>query len=122
MRRAMNRVLQDAYFDDCNRAVRKWNKTIEKAGFDFRLSMPSRRFNRHLGPFAGMPYNPKGELCEHMTREELVAAYTPSREDIEYEKEIMKPVRERGKFANWIAPPKSGANRQTLDYEYVRFV
>jgi hypothetical protein len=26
-----------------------------------------------------------------------------------------------GKFANWIAPPVMGINRQPVDFEYVRF-
>jgi benzoyl-CoA 2,3-dioxygenase component B len=26
-----------------------------------------------------------------------------------------------GKFANWIAPPATGINRQPVDFEYVRF-
>ena len=122
MRRAMNRVLQDSYYDDCSRAVRKWNKIIEKAGIDFELSMPSRRFNRKQGPFAGMPFSPRGDYLEGQSTAEIVAASIPSREDIAYEVEIMKPVRERGKFANWIAAPKNGANRQPLDFDYVRFV
>ena len=28
---------------------------------------------------------------------------------------------DRGKFANWIAPPRVGINNQPLDFEYVRF-
>ena len=28
---------------------------------------------------------------------------------------------EPGKFANWIAPPLMGINRQPVDFEYVRF-
>ena len=30
-------------------------------------------------------------------------------------------VVEPGKFANWIAPPARGINRQPADFEYVRF-
>jgi benzoyl-CoA 2,3-dioxygenase component B len=33
----------------------------------------------------------------------------------------MKPVREPGKFANYIAPPARGINRQPADFEYVKF-
>jgi benzoyl-CoA 2,3-dioxygenase component B len=32
----------------------------------------------------------------------------------------MTPVVERGKMANWIAPPKFGINHQSFDFEYVR--
>jgi len=30
-------------------------------------------------------------------------------------------VVEPGKFANWIAAPRTGINGQALDFEYVRF-
>ena len=30
-------------------------------------------------------------------------------------------VVEPGKFANWIAPPVMGINRQPVDFDYVRF-
>jgi benzoyl-CoA 2,3-dioxygenase component B len=33
----------------------------------------------------------------------------------------MGRVVEPGKFANWIAPPTIGINRQPVDFEYVRF-
>jgi benzoyl-CoA 2,3-dioxygenase component B len=32
----------------------------------------------------------------------------------------MQPVTERGKMANWIAPPARGINGQPEDFEYVR--
>ena len=34
---------------------------------------------------------------------------------------LMGRVVEPGKFANWIAPPAIGINRQPVDFEYVRF-
>jgi len=34
---------------------------------------------------------------------------------------IMRPVTEPGKFANWIAPPTAGINRQPLDFLYAKF-
>jgi benzoyl-CoA 2,3-dioxygenase component B len=34
---------------------------------------------------------------------------------------LMGRVVEPGKFANWIAPPVMGVNRQPIDFEYVRF-
>ena len=30
-------------------------------------------------------------------------------------------VTEPGKYANWIAPPVVGINRQPIEFEYVRF-
>ena len=34
---------------------------------------------------------------------------------------LMGRVVEPGKFANWIAPPAMGINRQPVDFEYIRF-
>jgi hypothetical protein len=34
---------------------------------------------------------------------------------------LMGRVVEPGKFANWIAPPVMGINRQPVDFDYVRF-
>jgi benzoyl-CoA 2,3-dioxygenase component B len=33
---------------------------------------------------------------------------------------MASPVYERGKFANYIAPPRRGINQQPVDFEYVR--
>ncbi len=33
---------------------------------------------------------------------------------------LMKPVREPGRFASWIAPPKIGIDNKPGDFEYVR--
>jgi benzoyl-CoA 2,3-dioxygenase component B len=33
----------------------------------------------------------------------------------------MGRVTDAGKFANWIAPPVMGINRQPVDFDYVRF-
>jgi benzoyl-CoA 2,3-dioxygenase component B len=34
---------------------------------------------------------------------------------------LMGRVVEPGKFANWIAPPAMGINRQPVNFDYVRF-
>ena len=49
LRNALNEVLRDEYVADCERAVRKWNRTIAAAGVSFELKLPSRRFNRSMG-------------------------------------------------------------------------
>ena len=47
--------------------------------------------------------------------------YKPTGEDRAYVASLMGRVVEPGKFANWIAPPVMGINRQPVDFEYVRF-
>ena len=46
--------------------------------------------------------------------------WLPSEADAAYVGSLMQPVTERGKFANWIAPPARGINGQPTDFEYVR--
>ena len=120
MRRAMNRVLQDAYIKDCQRALRNWNKIISKAGIHYELSLPSERFQRAMGPFAQMPFTPDGRYDPTMLNAET-NPYVPSQADKEYLNSIMGCVTAPGKYANWIAPPKTGINRKDTEFEYVRF-
>ena len=120
LRRALNRVLLDHYVKDCERAAQKWNRILSEAGVDFELSIPSAYFNRSVGPFAGLSYTPNGKHDKGGMRK-IREEYLPRQEDEAYVVSIMQGVRELGKFANWIAPPSSGANRKPLDFEYVRF-
>src|SRR5262249_31935990 len=60
LRTAMNEVLRDNYVEDCQRAVDKWNRTLERAGVpeaDGRLRLPHRRFHRHQGIYAGHDFD-----------------------------------------------------------------
>jgi benzoyl-CoA 2,3-epoxidase subunit B len=121
LRNALNEVLRDEYVADCERAVRKWNHTIKKTGLDFTLELPSRRFNRSMGIYAGLQFDPKGELITQEAFEAQRDVWLPTEADRAFVRSLMAPVYERGKVANWIAPPKSGVNGQPFDYEYVRF-
>ena len=53
--------------------------------------------------------------------DERLAAEQKSAEDRAFVASLMGRVVEPGKFANWIAPPVIGINRQPVDFEYVRF-
>ncbi len=50
-----------------------------------------------------------------------VDQWLPSGSDRAFVAGLMGRVVEPGKFANWIAPPMMGINRQPVDFEYVRF-
>jgi benzoyl-CoA 2,3-dioxygenase component B len=121
LRNAMNEVLRDEYVADCERAVRKWNHTIKKAGVDFELKIPSRRFNRSMGMYNTLSFTPEGELISKNEFEAKKHLWLPTLEDRAYVRSLMVPVREPGKFANWIAPPKQGVDGKPVDFEYVRF-
>jgi benzoyl-CoA 2,3-dioxygenase component B len=105
---------------DCERALAKWNRTLEASGLAVRLSLPSRRFHRHIGPFAGQPFAPDGTLLDSATFEKNRSDWLPTDADRSFVRSLMKAVTERGKFAPWIAPPAKGINAQPLDFEYVR--
>jgi benzoyl-CoA 2,3-dioxygenase component B len=120
LRTAMNEVLRDGYVEDCQRAVDKWNRTLEKAGLSERLRLPSRRFHRQQGIFTGLHFNLDGQLITKEEWDRHRDGWLPSASDIAYVETLMTPVHERGKIANWIAPPQKGINSQPFDYEYVR--
>ncbi len=121
LRNAMNEVLRDEYVDDCERAVRKWNRTIEEQGVSYRLRLPSRRFNRSMGMYSQHSFDLEGTPISKEQFEARRHEWLPTDEDRAYVRSLMKPVLEPGKMANWIAPPAKGVHGQPLDFEYVKF-
>ena len=49
------------------------------------------------------------------------SGWLPTPDDFAFVASLMGRVVEPGKFANWIAPPAMGINKQPVDFEYVRF-
>jgi benzoyl-CoA 2,3-dioxygenase component B len=121
MRRAMNLVLRDSYREDCERALARWNKTLEKAGLSDRLYLPSERFHRRIGVFGGRPFDPHGELLAEEAWTRRLPQWIPTEEDYSHVRSLMVPVLKPGRFAGWIAPPAKGINGQPIDFEYARF-
>jgi benzoyl-CoA 2,3-dioxygenase component B len=121
LRSAMNEVLRDEYVSDCQRGVDKWNRAIAEGGVDFELKIPSRRFNRNVGLYAGMRFNPAGELITEEAWRAQSGQWLPTEADRAYVLSLMtKPVYEPGKMAHWIAPPKQGIKGRPVEFEYVR--
>jgi benzoyl-CoA 2,3-dioxygenase component B len=120
MRTAMNEVSRAAYVKDCEIGVQRWNRLIREAGHDFRLALPSLRFRRSVGAWAGVHTDPQGKP---ITAEEWNARrhdWLPCEEDRAFVGSLMHGVIEPGKFAGWIAPPDGGINNLGFSYEYVR--
>lgn len=120
MRTAMNEYLREDYISDCQRAVDRWNKTINKAGIDYELKLPSSRFHRAIGNFAEFDFDPEGNMLTPAEWEARKGEYLSSEDDETYICSLMKPCLETGKIANWIAPPRRGINGQPFEYEYVK--
>ncbi len=122
LRRAMNLVLRDSYRDDCERAVRNWNKVLDKAGVKERVKLPHERFNRKIGLYANMPFDPDGNLVSDEEHKKGLSRWLPTQEDYDYVSAQMVCTYEPGVFANWIAPPTKGIRGKGVDFEYVKFV
>jgi benzoyl-CoA 2,3-dioxygenase component B len=120
LRNAMNEVLRDEYVNDNQKGVAYWNRVIEKFGLDWRVSLPNRRFNRSVGLYAGLRFDPQGNPVSEETWAQRSKEWLPTAEDKAYVKSLMKGVFQRGKVAGWIAPPAKGINDMPTDYEYVR--
>jgi benzoyl-CoA 2,3-dioxygenase component B len=121
LRNAMNEVLRDEYVKDCQRALDRWNKTLERNGVSgMKLCLPHRRFHRGVGPCAGLYFDPQGRAVGEQEWKAQEKAWLPSDEDRVYVRSLMHPVIERGKMASWIAPPPKGINGMPIDFEYVK--
>jgi benzoyl-CoA 2,3-dioxygenase component B len=120
IRNALNEVLRDEYVDDNQKSLDRWNKVLESHGIDFRLELPSRRFNRAIGEYAGHHFDPKGNLVSEETWNAKKDEWLVSDQDRAYIQSIQVQVTEPGKMANWIAPPKSGIKGRPVEFDYVR--
>jgi benzoyl-CoA 2,3-dioxygenase component B len=120
LRNAMNEILRDAYIEDNQRGVDRWNQAIAEAGIAFEIRLPSRRFNRRMGIYAGQTFDPEGSPVSAEEFEARRSQWLPTAGDRSYVLNLMRPVLERGKLAHWIAPPARGINGRPFDFEYVR--
>lgn len=119
-RNAMNELVRQAYVKDCMIGLTRWNRLIKKAGFDIELTLPSTRFRRAIGPWAGAPTDPQGNRISQEQFEAGQSSWLPTEADRAYVTSLMKPVMEPGKIASWIAPPDRGINNMGIEFEYVR--
>jgi benzoyl-CoA 2,3-dioxygenase component B len=119
MLNAINEVMRESYLKDCETGLKRWNRAIERAGHDFRLTLPSSRFRRSIGSWVGLPVDPSGKLLPKDEYERRLYEWVPSPEDRAFVKSLMQKVVEPGKMAAWVAPPDRGINNLPVDYEYV---
>jgi len=117
---SLNERLRDDYVADCQRGVNRWNESIKNHGVDFTLTLPHRAFRRAIGAFAEVRVSPDGRVVSQAEWDARHRDWLPTAEDEAYVGSLMQSVTERGKMANWIAPPARGVNSQAEDFEYVR--
>ncbi len=121
MLNALNEVLRDDFIKDSVAGVGRWNRVLEKAGLPQRLEAPHKAFHRNIGALSGVKVSPDGRVLSEAEWKANVGQWLPSDDDMAFVASLMGRVVEPGKFANWIAPPAMGVNRQPVDFEYVRF-
>lgn len=119
---ALNLRLRNDYVQDAQTGVVRWNRVIEKAGFDFKLALPHVAFYRHIGEFANIHADPAGNILSDTEWNARKDEFLPNESDAEYITSLMVPVAEPGKYAGWIAPPKVGIDNKPGDFEYVQIV
>jgi benzoyl-CoA 2,3-dioxygenase component B len=120
LRNAMNEVVRNSYVEDCMRGLTRWNRLVEAAGHAFRFALPSTRFRRTVGNWAGVPTDLEGRPISPAEFDARIASWLPSAGDRAFVASLMHRVAEPGKMAAWIAPPDKGIKDRPLDYEYVR--
>ncbi len=120
LRNAMNEVMRAAYLRDCQSGIERWNRAIKAAGVDFAFALPSPRFRRAIGAWAGQPVDPAGRFLPQSQYQTHLRDWLPTGEDKEFIKSLMRPVTAPGKMAAWIAPPTRGIDGRPIEFEYVR--
>ena len=121
MLNALNEVLRDDYIKDSVSGIGRWNKVMEKAGVPFRLAVPHKAFNRKIGTLANTRVSPDGRVVSAVEWAAHEREWLATPEDRAFVASLMGRVVEPGRFANWIAPPNMGINKQAVDFQYVRF-
>jgi tripartite-type tricarboxylate transporter receptor subunit TctC len=78
-------------------------------------------YSAAMGALAGVKVSPDGRVVSEAEWNAKVDEWLPSGSDRAFVASLMGRCVEPGKFANWIAPPALGINRQPVNFEYVRF-
>jgi benzoyl-CoA 2,3-dioxygenase component B len=117
---ALNMRLRDDYVVDATAGVKRWNRVLEQAGLEFRITLPNVSFNRRIGEFSAVHTDTAGNILTPDVWQRVRESMLPSTEDNLFIASLMKPAREPGQFASWIAPPRHGIDNMPGDFEYVR--
>jgi benzoyl-CoA 2,3-dioxygenase component B len=117
---ALNMRLRDDFVDDAAAGVARWNRVPERLGVPFRVRLPHVAFNRRIGEFSVIHADPDGNILTAAQWGARSLEFLPSDDDNRFVASLMSPVRERGQYAGWIAPPRAGIDNMPGDFEYVR--
>ena len=120
---ALNMRLRDDYVRDCQKGIDRWNRVITGAGVDFQIGLPHVAFHRKIGEFKTGHFDLEGRPLTDpdwtARRDEML----PNGDDQSFIEGLMSgTVRDPGRFAGWIAPPRVGIDNRPGDFEYVKIV
>ena len=117
---ALNMRLRDDYVEDAAAGVVRWNRVLERTGTAFRITLPHVAFNRRIGEFNTVHTDTNGNILSTEDWNARREAMLPSPGDNRFIASLMRPAREPGVFAGWIAPPRHGIDNMPGNFEYVR--
>lgn len=117
---ALNMRLRDDYVADAQAGVGRWNKVFEKAGIDFRLTLPHVAFNRRIGEFSAIHADTHGRVLDTAAWEAARDGLLPTEDDNRFVVSLMQPEHRPGRYASWIGAPKVGIDNKTGEFEYVK--
>ncbi|MGB5758534.1 MAG: benzoyl-CoA 2,3-epoxidase subunit BoxB [Acidimicrobiales bacterium] len=119
-RALVNNELRSEYTVDCEKGLRRWNRTLAEHGIDAELRLPHVGFHRQVGAFREHHVSPDGRLLDDDEWAAAEGLWLPSDDERAHVGSLMQPVLEPNKVAGWIAPPSQGINARPVDYDYVR--
>ena len=120
-REALNGVMRQAWLHEVTMLMSRWNKLLARAGIGFELRLPSQRFNRNFGVYAGQRFSPQGEPVAEDTFQARRGDWLPTEADRMHLRAIQQPALKPGLIAGWLAPPARGINSMpALEFDYVR--
>jgi len=105
--------------DNKNFSYRAPITLLNEEEFDIQLKLPSTRFRRNIGIWAGVDVNPEGKIISKDNFDKNIGSWLPSDNDKEFINSLMVQVIEVNKTAGWIAPPNRGINNMDIGYDYV---
>jgi benzoyl-CoA 2,3-dioxygenase component B len=117
---ALNARLRDDFTDDCNLGVQRWNKIIQASGIPFELRLSHVAFHRQIGLFKDTYVTPTGEVVSEDEWKRRSSEWLPSASDKAFIESLMVAQWEPGRYAGWIAAPKTKIDRKPGDFEWVK--
>src|SRR3954462_11108561 len=117
---ALNMRLRDDFVEDTQAGVNRWNRVLEHAGIDFRITLPHVAFNRRIGEFSAVHIDTAGTILGNDAWQARRESMLPSADDNVFIASLMHSSLQRGAYASWIAPPRQGIDNKPGDFEYVQ--